>query len=556
MRRLTPALGSVVALVLFAPLAAGGPRKPHANELRSETSWVKDEAPEAEAKAGGGVVLAMLGEPDSLNPYLTTTADVDELLRLVYPNLMKEDPDYASHPPEFTPYLAESWEKSADGKTITFHLRKDMNWSDGVPVTAEDVRYSWQTAKDKDVAWTGNSIKDFIDDVKVIDAKTVALHYTETYPYQLMDANDGYIVPKHVFSKIPYADWKTHASWTAEAGVAAGPFRVVEYTPQEHVTLEANPTYARKGFPRVSKVTFRIIKNQQAILDAFLSGGIDVLPGVRPNDVKRVLDDGRFRLFNCQSRAFTYVGWNCAKAPFDDPDVRRALTLATDREDLVESIYLGFADLGRSPIISSMWAHDRTLAAWPFDVDEAARLLAERGWKKGGDGVWAKEGKRLAFTLSTNAENQLRVRACTKLQANWKEFGAAVSIEQVEFNLLAERLRKHDIDAWYGAWNVATKVDEKPTWHSASRDYDGFNWANYVNPRVDEIIDKARIMSDFGAAKALWAEMQQIIHREQPYTFVAEPRLLNAFPKRLRNVTSAATSPYYNIEEWWWEAAK
>ena len=555
MARLSTTALLVAVLAGLGMPASAAPKAVHPNEVRSDGSWARDTANEADAKTGGSVVLALLGEPDSLNPYLSTTADVDEMLKLVYPQLMKEGADYAKEPPKFEPYLAETWEFSADRHTLTFHLRKDMTWADGVPITAGDVRYSWATAKSADVAWTGNSIKDFIDDVKVVDDHTVALHYTETYPYQVMDANDGYIIPKHVFSEVPYKDWKNHASWTAEAAVAGGPYVVTSYVSQQQVVLEANPKYYRKGFPRIPKVTYRIIKSRAAQRDAFLSGGLDVLQTVVPLDVRRILDDGRFRLFNCLSRGFTYVGWNCRRFPTDDPEVRRALTLGTDREDLVESLFFGYADVSYSPIISSMWANDHSLKPWPYDPEEARKVLESRGWKPGADGIYAKEGKRLSLSLATNGENQERVKACTKIQANLKQIGVEIKIEQVEFNQLAERLRKHDFNAYYGAWYVATKVDEKPTFHSLSRGYDGYNWVDYANPRIDEIIDKARIMSDFAAAKPLWAEFQQILHKEQPYTFVAEPKQLNAYAKTIRNVMSAAVSPYYNLEEWWLEAA-
>jgi peptide/nickel transport system substrate-binding protein len=550
--RLLPAL-------VLAVLAGGCGSKPPAtggglkNEYRRDGTWVKDDADESKAKAGGSIVLPLLNDPDSFNPYLSTYADVDDVLRLVFPTLMHEHPDFEKGPPDFTPFAAESWEIAKDRSTITFHLRKDMNWSDGVPLTAEDVRYSWQTAKDKDVAWVNNSIKDFIDDVKVVDDKTVVLHYTEASPYQVMDANDGYIIPKHVFSKIPYADWKTHPSWTAEAGVSAGPYRVVEFTSQERVVLEANPTYYRKGFPRIPRVTFRVIKKQEAQRDALLSGGLDVVQTVPALDVKRFVEDGRFHLFNCRSRGFTYVGWNCRRFPVDDPDVRRAMTLAIDRDDLVESLYVGYADVGSSPIISSMWAHDRTMKPLPFDPEEAKKTLEARGWKPGAGGVREKDGKRLSFPILVSSVNDLRIRACTKMQAYVKNVGVEMKIETVEPNTLSERLRKHDFVAEYGAWYVATKVDEKVTWHSSSTGYDGFNWVDYRNPRVDEIIEKARVMTDFAAAKPLWDEFQRIIEKDQPYTFVAEPRQLNVYAKRLRGVLSAAVGPFLNVEEWWIE---
>jgi peptide/nickel transport system substrate-binding protein len=524
-------------------------------EISSDGPWAHDTdfRPE-DVKIGGQVVLAMLSDPDSLNPYLSTSADTNDLLHQVFPRLMEEAPDFAKGPPEFHPYLAESWKQSEDERKITFKLRPDAYWSDGVPITAEDVRFSWATAKDKDVAWSGNSIKDFITNVVVVDPKTVTLEYSEVYPYQLMDANDGDIVPAHVFGKIPYADWKTKGSWTAEAGVGGGPYRVVEYVSQQQVVLEANPRYWRKGFPRIPKIVVRVIKDQDGMRDAFLSGGTDVLYTARPQDVKRYQETGRYRFFKHASRAFTYVGWNCERAPTDDRDVRRAFTLAINRADLVESLYYGFAKVGVSPIIRAFWAHDPSLEPWPYDPEEAKRLLDSKGWKPGPDGVRTKDGRRLALTATTNAGNQMRVQALTRIQANLREVGADVKIEQVEHTTWVERLRTHDVDAWYGGWNVATKIDEKPTWHSASRGRDGFNWGSYVNPRVDEIIDQARVMTDFDAAKPLWREFERIVHEDQPYTFVAEPMQLNFYRREIRNVKStAAPGPYANLEEWWLE---
>jgi peptide/nickel transport system substrate-binding protein len=526
-----------------------------ADEVSSKGPWAHETGSKPEdVRSGGQVILAMLGDPDSLNPYLSTSAEADHIHRLIYPQLMVEHPDFAKEPPRFTPQIAESWEFSDDRKKLTFRLRKDAKWADDHPITARDVRFSWQVAKNKDVAWVGTSIKDFIHDVEVVDDHTVVLHYTEPSPYQVMDSNDGYIIPEHVFSKTPFGDWKTKASWTAEAGVGGGPYRVTEYTDQQRVVLEANPRYFRPGFPRIPKVVFRIIKDRDATRDAMLSGGIHVLETAKAVDVKRYRDTGRFRFFHHASRAFSYIGWNCGRAPFDDPELRKALTLGIDRQDIVESVYFGYARVGCSPIITAFWAHDTSLEPWPYDPDECRRMLDALGWKSVDGGTRARDGRPLSFTISTNSVNQERVQICTKIQAQLKKVGVDMKIEQVEPNTLAERLRVHDVEAWYGAWYVATKVDEKTMWHSSSRGRDAHNWANYANPRVDELIEKARVMMDFDQAKPLWHAFERIIHEEQPYTFMAEPEQLNFYRKEIRNVMStAAPGPYANIEEWWLE---
>jgi peptide/nickel transport system substrate-binding protein len=537
----------------------GGPGQQRlGDEIKSDGPWAQDTyfAPD-DVTPGGRVVLALLTDPDSLNPYLSTASEANDIHEQVFPRLTYEHPDFASRPPKFTPYLAESWEFSDDRKKLTFHLRKDAFWSDGVPITAKDVRYSWVTAKNKEVAWANTSIKDHIHEVEVVDDKTVVLHYSEVYPYQEMDATDGPILPEHVFGKIPYADWKTKASWTAEAGVAGGPYRVKEYVDQQHVTLEANPRYFRKGFPRIPTVVYRIIKDRDSVREALMSGGVDVMQQAKAVDVKRLREKKWFWFFNHTSRAYSYLGWNCAKAPLDDPALRRAITHAIDREDIVESVFLGYATVGTSPIISAFWAHDRDLKPWPYDPAEAKRMFDELGWKAGAGGKRAKDGRPLAFTVSVNSANQERKQICEKVQAQLARVGVAMEIELVEPNTLAERLRTHDVQAWYGAWNVATKVDEKTAWHSTSRGRDGYNWANYVNPRVDEIIDSARTMTDFDKATALWHEFEAIIHREQPYTFMSEPRALNFYRKEIRNVKSTASpGPYANLEEWWLEGGK
>jgi peptide/nickel transport system substrate-binding protein len=245
--------------------------------------------------------------------------------------------------------------------------------------------------------------------------------------------------------------------------------------------------------------------------------------------------------------------WNVKRWPVDDPDVRRALTMAIDREDLVESLYVGYADVATSPIISSFWAHDEAMKPLPFDPEEATKILESKGWKKGGDGILAKDGKRFEVTILTNSVNELRVKACTKIQAYLKAVGVDMKIELVEPNQLSERERKHDFQSAYGAWYSATKVDEKVTWHSSSRGDDGYNYVDYENKRVDELIEKARLIPDFKAAKPLWVEFQRLIDKDQPYTFVAEPRLLNAYHKKIRGIVSAAIGPYLNIEDWWIE---
>jgi peptide/nickel transport system substrate-binding protein len=281
-----------------------------------------------------------------------------------------------------------------------------------------------------------------------------------------------------------------------------------------------------------------------------LSQGIDVMNGVVPKDADKVLEADHLSLFTYVTRTYGYIGWNCSRWPFDDARVRRAMAHAIDVEDIVESLFRGYAKLGGPQIISSLWASNPEIGPVEFDPDVSEELLEEAGWAKNGEGIYEKDGKELEFTLLYNSENNLRQRMCVMAQANLKEIGVKAVVESMEFNKMSSQLKLHEFQAYIGGMGVATKVDMKPMWHSTSVN-GRFNYCHYQNERVDEIIDTARIMSDFEKARPLWYELQEIIHRDQPCTMLYEPRGLVAVHKRFQNVTVNALRVYANIDEWW-----
>ena len=185
----SPAAAPALLLIVLAT-GCGGPE-----ETRSPAAAAPVERP----VRGGTAVIGISADLDSLNPYLSRQALTRDVAYQIFETLMEEQADFGDGPPSFRPALAASWDVSGDGLAITFHLREDAVWSDGVPVTAADVRFSWQAAVHPDVAWLGAEAKEFIRDVEVVDTHTVRFHFTRVYPYQLMDANDGVILPRHIW---------------------------------------------------------------------------------------------------------------------------------------------------------------------------------------------------------------------------------------------------------------------------------------------------------------------------------------------------------------------
>ncbi|MCK5376630.1 MAG: hypothetical protein KAJ97_06085, partial [Acidobacteria bacterium] len=347
--------------------------------------------PETPPAPENTVVIGVLADLQSWNPYLADDLFAEQLLALVYPSLAVEQTDYQMHPPSFSPSLAKSWEWSPDRLSLTFHLREDAVWSDGVPVTSEDVVFSFRTQTAPEVAWAWMDITDSVENVEALDAHTVRYRFNRQYPYQLMDVNDGPIIPAHLWGKIPYEQW-LDTDWS-ELVLSAGPFVPGEHARQQEIILERNPRYWIADRPRLERVVFRVVPSKSALLNQLLSGGIDFMNFVPPADAERVRRSPELELILYTDRSYTQICWNLSRPLFADVKVRRALGLAIDRETIIDVAYDGFARPSAGPVLSAMWAFNRDLEPLPFDPATARALLAEAGWEdRDGDGVLDRDG--------------------------------------------------------------------------------------------------------------------------------------------------------------------
>lgn len=525
-------------------------------EVRGAVTYAYKPAPAgATPRSGGEVTYGILEDIDSFNPFLASSATASEVHDQIYPRLMNEQPNYYDGVPTFTPQIAESWEIAPDNLSIRFRLR-ECTWSDGVPMSSEDVRFSLQAAKSPDVAWVGHSIVDFIQDVEVHDARTFTVRYTKAQPYNIMDINDVQVLPKHTFGTVPFSKWQGYGEWPALAiRACGGPFILTRHDPGERIVCARNPSYWDAPKPYVDRLVFVRFGSMGVMLSALLAGQLDVMLSVQPEQAGRVLETPHLQLYTYVSRAYGYLGYNCKRWPFDDKRVRQALTHAIDRRDIVESIFAGHADVAGPIIIRSMWASNRAIKPHPYDPEKAVALLAEAGWSRGADGVMAKDGKPFRFHLKTNQGNPVRKAICEYVQADLAEIGVHAEISLTDFNLMSEQLKLHNFDAYVGGWNIATKVDPKPTFHSVSVD-GRHNYVNFVNAEADRLIDQGRVMNILDPAvrdeaKAVWDRFQELLHDEQPYTMIYEPRGLVGVHERFAGVRVTSLRALDNVHEWW-----
>jgi peptide/nickel transport system substrate-binding protein len=506
--------------------------------------------PAALPAPGGEVVVGILADISTFNEY-QSLGDAYEMqvMDLLFPSLMVEQPDWEEHPPTFLPSLASRWDTSADGRVITFHLRSDARWSDGTPVTADDVRFTFDVQRDERISAPGLEIKRFIEAVDAVDPHTVRFSFSRVYPYQLMDANDGHIIPKHAWGGVPLDRWES-----TDFGailVTSGPFRVASHARQQTLVLERDPSWWGAPRPFLDRLVFRVLPDSGGQLAQLLAGHLDLVEVVPPREAGRIAARPDLELLRLPGRNWGFVAWNNRRPAFADRDTRRALSLAINRAALVESVYHGFARVGRGPVLASMWAFNQELTPLPFAPAQARELLAKAGWRAGGaDATLERGGRRFEFDLLIPAGNNLRRDMALLIQADLERIGVRCRPREVESAAMLALLDTGDFDAALTAYTEGTKVELAGVWATPSAEGGSYNVAGYSNPEVDRLIAEADAVADFRAAKPIFDRIQELIVADQPVTFLYESDKLVAVNRRIRGARINSSSVFFNADEW------
>lgn len=509
-----------------------------------------------EPRRGGTAIVGMIAEPNGVNQLIVPATQVsNDFARRLFLGLTDEQADYQDHPATFKPSLARSWEFSDDHKTLTFHLRDDVVWSDGVPVTADDVRWTWQAQIHPDVAWESAYKKTLISNVEVVDPHTVRFHFKRAYAAQLLDVNEGQILPKHAWEKVPFSAWRKSADWFSSHLVVDGPFIVSSWSPQQEIVLKRNERYYDPPRPYLDRIVMRVVPDQSSLVTQLLAGDLDFVPQVTPADVPRIKAKANLELIPYWFNLYVFLGWNNARPPFDDREVRRAMSLAIDRKEIVETLLGAFGRIATTPIPSLFWAHDRSIQPLPYDPQEAKRILATKGWRDtDGDGVLDKGGKPFAFELISNAGNQVRNDAAVMVQSQLQKIGVRAVPKVVEFNMLVDETNRGTFDAVVLGFSADTGLDLRANYHSQSI-AEG-NLTRYRNPEADRLMGEISDARETVDAKPQLLEFQRIIHRDQPMTFLWESQRLTAIDRRLHGVHPTPNFSFFGLEEWWIEPKK
>ncbi|MGD8440782.1 MAG: ABC transporter substrate-binding protein [Holophagae bacterium] len=498
---------------------------------------------------GGTVVIGLLSDIQSWNPYLVEDLDSEQVLSLIYPSLAVEQPDYRLHPPSFEPALARSWSWSDDHRVLTLELDPTARWSDGVPISSADVVFTWQVQTSDEVGWLYGDSKSTIERVEPVDEDTVRVVFTHEHPYQMMELNDGLIIPAHVWGNIPFADWSA-TDWRSQV-VAGGPFTLDRHVPQQEISLVRNPGYATPDRPYLDRVVFRIVPSEQSLVTQLLAGDIDFLQSIPPSEFNRFRRRDGIDLVIYDGRSYSHVCWNTTRPALADRRVRQALTTAIDRQTLIDVVYAGFGRIAVGPVLSTFWAFDDRLAPLPFDPAAAQALLAEAGWRDSdNDGMADRDGAALSVELLAPAENETRQDLAILIQEDLRRVGVAAELRIVEWGTMVSAMQSGEFDGLINQWQEPTRIDLDGIWHSAGPGDPTFNFGRYSNPEVDHLLSAVADVADFHAREPLYDRIQELIVADQPYTFLVETVRITAHSSRIHGADINAATPYFNIGDW------
>ncbi len=462
------------------------------------------------------------------------------------------------------PGLAERYERAEDGMSITYWLRKDIKWSDGQPVTAADVAFTYDLVADPKVASPRLEHVEFMKPdarPRVLDDYTVRFEFTRAYDSITQFSHCGLeIMPKHILEK--YDRGSLRATEFDANPVVSGPWRVGTWKKGESLELVPNENYTGPNPAKLGRVIFKVIPEYAARLIELENGSADMIENFQNlDDIGRMeKEHPEIKMYRRGWRFMDYLGWNLRDPLFKDATVRRALTSAVNRDKIIADLLtLPSGEKLGTPAVSTItpalcdYTTEGVITPIPFDPAKAKEMLASAGWTDtNGDGILDKGGKPFRFTLLRNTGNARREKAAIIVQANLKDIGIDAQIEQVESNQFFERLRKKDFQAALAGWSAGLFVDPSTIWHSDTpgKKYE-FNHVSYSNPKADELMDRGLSLPNLQDQIPVWQELQKIIYEDQPYTFLYWRDEVVGVHGRFHDVDCSILSYIKDLNEWW-----
>jgi peptide/nickel transport system substrate-binding protein len=486
--------------------------------------------------------LHLGGEPTYLNPVLSTDSPSSSVEGLIFSGLFRINSDM-----ELEPDLVESYDVNEAGTHYNFYLRKDVTWHDGIPFTAHDVKFTFDTILDPKTNTVRRS--NFVLDgqpiqVFVIDDYTISAILPKPFAPFLIRMAMG-ILPKHLLENqdINKADFN-------RAPIGTGPYRFQSWQAAQYVQLERNDEYYM-GPAKTKLIVMKIVPDENTALLALEKGEIDE-SGIPAKDFSRYSTKPFLDIHRYYDLVYTYMGFNLKHPFFSDSKVRRAIAHAINKESIVSGVLKGFgiaADIPSSPVLWS-YPNNDDIPKFPYNPSFAKELLKEAGFViNPKTQLFEKDGKPFSFKIITNKGNKDREKVAQVIQRFLAEIGVEVHIQLMEWSsfikIINDKKSPKDYDAVILGWSLGLDPDGYSIWHS-SQYPKGFNFVGYLNPEVDVLLERGRTTTDKVERKIIYKEMYQHIAQDVPYLFLYFPESIIGLNKRVQGLSKAGPAGLMN----------
>jgi peptide/nickel transport system substrate-binding protein len=469
-----------------------------------------------EMKQGGQIVFGSLQEPNTLNPLLSDLLATAEVSSLIFSGLVANNdkgewiPDLASEVPTL-----QNGGVSQDGLTVKYKLRSGVTWHDGKAFTAEDVKFTWQTIMNSKVNVVSRDGYDKISSIDTPDSYTVIVNFKEYYaPYLSLFTR---VLPKHILE----SESDINKSAFNRTPIGTGPFKLKEWRLTEALVLEANPAYFR-GKPNLDTIIYKVIPDNNIMLTQLKSGELDIITNIPFSQLDQVKSIEGVRVVSTPNMIWEHLDFNLDNPLFQDVRVRQAIALGIDRQGIIANVLKNSASPAAGDQSPLSWGYNPTAKQTIRDIGTARDLLSQAGWQQGTDGIFAKDGRKLAFSISVPAGMKTRELVAQAISYQLKEVGIAVEVKVLDGKMFFEDiLKKRQFETAMYAWVAGIEPNNFNLWNSkkipsAANRYEGQNYPGWRNAEVDTLTEQGVSALDMETRKQIYFRIQDLIIQEYP----------------------------------------
>ncbi|GIK40199.1 MAG: peptide-binding protein [Chloroflexota bacterium] len=503
-------------------------------------------------KLGGEYRTVSSSDAVSFHPYLTSDASSWEYQGLVYSSSLLE-PD--ENTLEYKPYMAEKYEISEDGLTFTFYLRKDLKWSDGKPLTAQDFKWTYDQVVNPDNEYPYLSQIDFVESYEALDDYTIQAKIKQIHAPAIVNLAEFITpLPKHIWEKLDWSDPEKNPEIN-NPSVVSGPYKLVEWKRDQYAVFEANPNYWYHGSPNIQKYIIEIVPDQDVAFEKLKSGETDssTMTPEQLQEARTLENVTVYEWWPAQS-VWSYIGLNMREGfPTHDINIRHGLNYAIDKQLLTDEVWLGQARRLCTIYPPTTWAHNPDVPCYEYDPDKALAEFAEAGYTLKDDKLVNEKGEqlKLKFLYGPNTSPTAELIAVT-IQGDLKKVGIEVEVEGLEWAsfLEATEAENPSWDMFLGGWQSGIEPHSQATvW--AEENIPELNAVAYVNKEMEELFEEAAATYDIGVRKEKYAAVQELIAEDSPYIIISYRKRASAQNDRVQGIIPTALGIGWNQEDWY-----